>query len=150
MNLHKVLKIIAALLGLAGIVFLVMIIAKGDDAVQSAALDGDSSILDPMIYVTYVIFALTVFLVLIFVVQNLFTKRGSLKSTLIGVGAFAVVLVIAYALSSGSDAGNYYYNGAPATEGEAHMVGAGLIAFYILIIGAAVAMLLSGIKKITT
>lgn len=148
MNLHKVLKIIAALLGLAGIVFLVMIIAKGDDAVQSAALDGDSAILDPMIYVTYVIFALTLLLVLIFVVQNLFTKRGSLKSTLIGVGAFAVVLIISYVLTSGSDAGLYFYNGAPATEAEAHMVGAGLVAFYILIAGAAISMLLAGIKKI--
>ncbi|MBO3099276.1 hypothetical protein [Gelidibacter pelagius] len=149
MNLHRILKIVAALLGLAGIIFLVMVISKGDTAIQSAAADGDSAILDPMLYVTYVIFALTIVLVLIFVLQNLFTNTSSLKSTLIGVGAFAGVLIISYILSSGSDAGNYLYNGAPATEGEAHMVGAGLVAFYILIIGAAAAMLLSGIKKIS-
>ncbi|MEO8774575.1 hypothetical protein [Gelidibacter gilvus] len=149
MNLHKILKIVAALLGLAGIIFLVTIISKGDTAIQSAATDGDSAILDPMLYVTYFIFALTIVLVLIFVLQNLFTNTSSLKSTLIGVGAFVGVLIISYVLSSGSDAGNYYYNGAPATEGESHMVGAGLVAFYILIIGAAAAMALSGIKKIT-
>ncbi|MBA6151681.1 hypothetical protein [Gelidibacter maritimus] len=149
MNLHRILKIVAGLLGLAGIIFLVMVISKGDTAIQSAAADGDSAVLDPMLYVTYVIFALTILLVLIFVLQNLFTNTGSLKSTLIGVGAFAGVLIISYILSSGSDAGDYFYNGVPATEGEAHMVGAGLVAFYILIIGAAVAMLLSGIKKIS-
>lgn len=149
MNLHKILKIVAALLGLAGIIFLVTIISKGDTAIQSAATDGDSSILDPMIYVTYIIFALTLFLVLIFVIQNLFSNTKSLKSTLIGVGAFAGVLIISYILSNGSDAGKYLYNGAPATEAEAHMVGAGLIAFYILIAGAAGAMVFSGIKKIS-
>lgn len=149
MTLHKILKIVAALLGLAGIIFLVMIISKGDDAIKASALSGDSSIIDPMAYVTYIIFFLTLISVVIFVLLNLFTNTRTLKSTLIGVAAFAVVLVISYFLSSGSDAGNYYYDGAPATVGEAHLVGAGLIAFYILIIGAAAAMLFSGIKKIT-
>ncbi len=149
MNLHKILKIVAALLGLAGIIFLGMIISIGDTAIQSAATDGDSAILDPMLYVTYIIFALTIILVLIFVLQNLFTNTRTLKSTLIGVGAFVGVLIISYLLSSGSDAGSYLYNGIPATENESHLVGAGLVAFYILIIGAAVAMLFSGIKKLS-
>lgn len=149
MNLHKILKIVAALLGLAGIIFLVMIISTGDDAIKAAALDGDSAIIDPMAFVTYIIFALTIVFVLFFVIKNLFTNTGSLKNTLIGVGAFAAVLIISYIFSSGDDAGKFLYNGIPATEGEAHMVGAGLIAFYILIIGAAAAMLLAGIKKIT-
>ncbi|WP_299394901.1 hypothetical protein [uncultured Gelidibacter sp.] len=149
MNLHKILKIVAALLGLAGIIFLVMIISKGDEAIKAAALDGDSAIIDPMAFVTYIIFALTIAFVLFFVVKNLFTNTSSLKSTLIGVGAFAAVLIVAYMFSSGDDAGKYFYNGVPATEGESHMVGAGLIAFYILICGAAAAMALSGIKKIT-
>lgn len=148
MKLHKIVKIIAALLGLAGIIFLVMIISKGDDAIKSAALDGDSAIIDPMAYVTYIMFVLTVASVVIFVLLNLFTDTGSLKNTLIGVGAFVAVLIVSYIFSSGADAGNYMYNGAPATEGEAHLVGAGLVAFYILIAGAALAMLLSGIKKI--
>ncbi len=148
MNLHKILKIVAALLGLAGIIFLVMIIGKGDEAIDASALDGDTAIIDPMLYVAYVIFAMTLAAVVIFVLYNLFTNTGSLKSTLIGVGAFAAVLVISYVLSSGSDASQYMYNGVPATEGESHMVGAGLVAFYILIVGAAGAMLLAGIKKI--
>ena len=44
---------------------------------------------------------------------------------------------------------SYYdkYNGLPATAGESQMVGAGLVAFYILMVAAAAAMVLSGIKK---
>lgn len=149
MNLHKITKIIAALLGLAGIVFLVMIIAKGDEAIYAAAAEGDSSVMDPIAYVTYIIFGLTIAAVLFFVVINLFTNAHTLKSTLIGVGVFVAVLAVSYALSTGSDANLYRYNDLPATQGESHLVGAGLIAFYILIIGAVVAMLLSGLKKIT-
>ena len=149
MKLHKILKIVAALLGLAGIIFLVLIIGKGDDAIAAAALDGDTAIMDPILYITYVIFAMTLAAVVIFVLLNLFTDTSSLKGTLIGVGAFVGVLVISYVLSSGSDAANYMYNGAPATEGESHMVGAGLVAFYILIAGAAFSMLLFGVKKIS-
>ncbi len=148
--MYKILKIIAAVLSLAGIVFLVMIISKGDEAIKSAAASGDSAIVDPMAYVTYIIFALTLLFVLFFVIKGLFTDTGSLKSTLIGVGAFAAVLVIAYVMSSGSDGGEYMYNGAPATATESHLAGAGLIAFYILIAAAAGSMIWAGVKKMTT
>lgn len=150
MNLHKILKIVAAILSVLGIVFLVRIIAKGDEPIKAAALNGDTAIVDPMAYVTYVIFILTVLFVLFFVIQNLFTNRGSLKSTLIGAGAFAAVLIIAYVFSNGNDAGNYMYNGSPATRGESHLVGAGLIAFYILIVAAGASMVWATIKKMTT
>ncbi|MFC4722560.1 hypothetical protein ACFO5O_09520 [Geojedonia litorea] len=141
--MHKILKIVAAVLGLIGIVFLIRIISVGDEAIKA----GDDASVDPIAYVAYIILGLTLVFVLFFVLKNLFTNTGSLKNTLVGVGAFAAVLVISYVLSSGSDAGDYFYNGIAATEGESHMVGAGLIAFYILICGAAAAMLLSGVKK---
>lgn len=148
--MYKILKIVAAVLSLLGIIFLVRIIAKGDEPIKAAALNGDTAIIDPMAWVTYVIFAITMVFVLYFVLKNLFTDTGSLKSTLIGIGAFIAVLVIAYVLSNGSDAGKYMYNGAAATESESHLVGAGLIAFYILIIAAAGSMIWAGVKKMTT
>lgn len=148
MNLYKILKIVAAVLSLLGIIFLVMIISKGDEAIKSAAIDGDTAIIDPMAWVTYIIFALTIAFVVFFVVKNLFTNTSSLKSTLIGIGAFLVVLIISYALSNGSDASKYMYDGLPATETASHMVGAGLISFYILMAAAAASMLFFGIKKI--
>ena len=36
MALHKILKIVALLLGVAGVIFLAMIIAKGDEAVSAS------------------------------------------------------------------------------------------------------------------
>lgn len=147
MNLHKILKIVAAVLGLAGIIFLVRIINEGDEAIKAAAAMGDTAIVDPMAMVAYIIMAITIIFVLIFVLKNLFTNTATLKSTLIGVGVFAAVLVVAYALSGG-DATQYFYNGEQATEGESHMVGAGLVAFYVLILAAAAIMMLSGLKKV--
>ncbi|MFQ3237946.1 MAG: hypothetical protein ACI9NI_000215 [Olleya marilimosa] len=145
--MHKILKIVALVLSLAGIGILVNIIAKGDEAIKAAALDGDTSIVDPMAIVAYIILGLVLAFVVFFVLKNLFTGGKSLKNTLVGVGAFLLVLVIAYAVSGG-DVKEYFYNGIVATEGESKMVGAGLVAFYILILAAAGAMLFSGIKKL--
>ena len=41
------------------------------------------------------------FILLSFVIKNLFTDTGSLKSTLIGLGAFVAILVVSYVLSGG-------------------------------------------------
>ena len=146
MNLHKILKIVAAVLGLAGIVFLIRIINAGDEAIKNDALMGETGIVEPMAIVAYIIVCITIFLVLVFVLKNLFTNTANLKKTLMGVGLFAAVLIIAYAVSGG-DPNAYFYNDVQASEAQSHMVGAGLTAFYILIFTAAGTMLFSGIKK---
>jgi hypothetical protein len=140
--MYKILKIVAAVLGLIGIIFLIRIIAVGDEAIKA----GDDGSVDPMAYVAYIILGITLVFVLYFVFKNLFTHTGSLKNTLIGAGAFIAVLVISYAVSGG-DMTVYKYNGLAATAGESQMVGAGLVSFYILMVAAAAAMILSGIKK---
>lgn len=145
--MHKILKIVAAVLGLAGIIFLIRIISRGDQAIKAAALSGDTAIVDPMAYVAYIILGLVIAFVLYFVIKNLFSNTGSLKNTLISIGAFAVVLIIAYVISGG-DTTPYFYNGLQATEGQSHMVGAGLVAFYLLMLTAAGLMIITGAKKI--
>ena len=145
--MHKILKIVALVLSLAGIVSLVRIIAKGDDVIKAASLDGDTAIVDPMAIIAYIILGLVLAAVIFFVIKNLFTSGGSLKNTLIGLGAFLAVLLIAY-MVSGGDLNTYKYNGIAATEGASKLVGAGLVSFYILGAIAAGAMLLSGIKKL--
>ena len=143
MGLHKILKIVAAVLGLLGIIFLVRIISVGDEAIKA----GENGSVDPMAFVAYAILGMTLLFVLIFVFKNLFSNAANLKNTLIGIGLFAAVLVIAYAVSGG-DTMQYFYNDVQATDGQSQMVGAGLVAFYILILAAAAAMLFSGVKKI--
>lgn len=142
--MHKILKIVAALLSLAGIVFLVRIIAAGDDAIKSGE---EASLVDPMAYIAYIILVLVLAFVVIFVLINLFTNTSGLKNTLIGVGAFAVILIVSY-LSAGGDPRQYDLQEGVATSAQSQMVGAGLTAFYILIVIAALAMIFSGVKKI--
>ena len=140
MNLHKILKIVALLLGVAGVIFLAMIIAKGDEAV-SATGEG----VDGFLYVAYITFAITIVFVLFFVLKGIFA--GNIKNTLISVGAFLLIVVIAYVLADG--------NQMPMQEGEmlsesgSKWVGTGLYTFYILAILAVGSMVFSGIKKVT-
>jgi len=144
--MHKILKIVAAVLSLIGIVSLVRIIAAGDEALKTG---GEDALFEPMAWIGYIILGLTVLFVVIFVLQNLFTNASGLKNTLIGVGAFLAVLLIAY-LVSGGDTMAYKNGDYIATAGQSTMVGAGLVAFYILLAVAAVTMILSGVKKITS
>jgi protein-S-isoprenylcysteine O-methyltransferase Ste14 len=143
MKLHKIFKIVVSILSLAGTIFLAMIISKGDDAIEA----GDAGAVDNMSYVAYVILGLILVFVILFVVKNLFANGSSLKSTLIGVGAFVGVLIIAYLLTGG-DTTEYTYSEGIATSKQSHLVGAGLVAFYVLGAGAIVAMLLSSVKKL--
>ena len=145
--LHKILKIVAAVISLVGIVSLVRIISKGDDEIDAAALAGDTSIVEPMAWAAYIMLGLVLAFVLFFVLKNLFTNTAGLKNTLIGVGAFAAVLIIAY-LVSGGDTEQYKLQDGFATDGQSTMVGAGLVAFYMLLAVAAIAMIMSGVKKI--
>lgn len=140
MALHKIIKIIALLLGVVGVIFLAMIIAKGDEVVEAT---GEG--VDGFLYVAYITFAITIAFVLFFVLKGL--AAGNIKNTLISIGAFLLIVVIAYVLADG--------NPMPMQEGEmlsesgSKWVGTGLNTFYILAVLAIGAMVFSGIKKVT-
>lgn len=144
--MHKILKILAAVISLVGIVSLIRIISKGDDAIDAAALAGDTAIVEPMAWAAYIMLGLVLAFVIFFVVKNLFTNTAGLKNTLIGVAAFVAILVIAYVVSGG-DTEQYKLEKGFATDGQSKMVGAGLVSFYILLAVAAGAMIMSGVKK---
>lgn len=142
--MHKILKIVAALLSLVGIVSLVRIIAAGDEAIETGEKAG---LVEPMAWVAYITLGIVVFFVVAFIFKNLFTNSSGLKNTLIGIGAFAVILIISY-VTAGGDPLQYRLQDGYATSSQSQMVGAGLTAFYILIILAALTMVYSGVKKI--
>lgn len=149
--LHKILKIVAAILSLAGIVSLVRIIAAGDEAIKTGEKAG---LVDPMAYIAYIILILVLAFVVVFVIKNLFTNTSGLKNTLIGVGAFAAILIISYVLSDtenpvmANGKSLFRYGDKVATGNEIQMSGAGLVAFYILLALAAITMIFSGVKKV--
>ncbi|MBX2826962.1 MAG: hypothetical protein KTR22_02295 [Flavobacteriaceae bacterium] len=141
MGLHKIIKIVAIILCLVGIVFFGMILSKGDEVVKAT---GEG--VDGYIYIAYIVFALILAFVLIFVLKGL--AQGNIKKTLISIGAFLAVVAIAYGMAQGVET--------PMKDGEvlsasgSKWVGAGLYAFYFLAIVAIGAMLWSGVKKLTS
>jgi hypothetical protein len=145
MNFKTISKILVAILGLLGIIFLVRIVSAGDEAIKTGGEDG---LADPMGYIAYIILALAIAFVLFFVLKNLFTNTGGLKNTLIGLGAFVVVLTIAYVVSAGDGMDYDLQEGGLASESTSQLVGAGLVAFYLLLAIAAGAMIFAGAKKI--
>lgn len=141
MGLHKILKIVAIILSVIGAALALTIIAGDGDTAES--MSGN------MLAVAYVVLALVLALVVIFVIKGLFS--GSIKRTLMSVGAFLAIILISYILSSGTDLDLTQFNkkGLGITEAISKNVGTGLIAFYILAFLAIASMIFSGFKKIS-
>ena len=66
------------------------------------------------------------------------------------VGAFLAVLLISYVMASGSTEGLPLVDNKVVSESTSRLVGTGLIAFYILAVGAIASMVFSGVKKVST
>lgn len=145
MNFKTISKILVSILGFLGIIFLVRIVAAGDEAIKTGGEDG---LVDPMAITAYVILALVLAFVLFFVLKNLFTNTAGLKNTLIGVGAFAAVLLLSYVVSGGDVMKYDLQEGGFATDSTSQLVGGGLTAFYLLLAVAAVAMIFAAAKKL--
>jgi cytochrome bd-type quinol oxidase subunit 2 len=139
MGLHKILKIVAFALAIIGAVFALIIISGDEETAQN--MSGN------MLYIAYLILAIVLLLVLIFVIKGLFA--GDIKKTLMTVGAFAAVVIISYVISSGTDLDLKPFNdkGLNITESVSKNVGAGLYTFYILAALAIGSMLYGGAKK---
>lgn len=141
MGLHKIIKIVAAVLSLAGLAFLVMIVAKGDEAIKA----GDNGVVDNIAYVAYAVLIIILVFVVLFVFKNLFSDGATLKKTLMNVGAFLLLFVIAYVLAKG--VATELTNGEMLSEGGSRLIGAGLYLFYFLVVIASILMLYSGVSK---
>ena len=144
MNLHKILKYVAIVIGVVGLILWGRVLMAGDDSIETSA-DVQASVVTPFLYVAYFVFAVIVLLVLFFVIKGLFS--GNIKNTLIAVGAFAIIVIISYFLAEGQAV--YDRDGVMAvSESGSKWVGAGLYTFYILAVIAVGIMLVSGIKKL--
>ena len=146
MNLQTIVKIVSAVFGLLGVVFLFRIIGAGDEEIKMAASSGDFATVSPLVSLAIAILFITVIITLVFSILNLASSSKKLKKALIFIGCFIVVTVIAYFASDGVET--------PMKDGEvlsasgSRWVGTGLRMFYILATLAILSMLLSGAKKI--
>ncbi len=143
MTLHKILKYLALVIGVIGLILLGRIIATGNDALETDA-GLQSSHIDPYMWVAYIVLFVVILLVAVFVLKGLFT--GNIKNTLISLGAFALVVVVAYLLTDGVE--TELKDGGTLSASGAHWVSTGLVTFYILAAIAVGAMILSGVRKL--
>jgi uncharacterized membrane protein YeaQ/YmgE (transglycosylase-associated protein family) len=136
MELHKILKYVALALGVIGTLLALLI------------MSGSEGMIDNMLYVTYLVLAIVIALILIYVIKGLFA--GNIKKTLTTVGLFLAVILISYLISSGTDLNLDKLNekGLGVTETVSKNVGAGLYAFYFLMVIAIASIFLSGAKKL--
>ena len=142
MNSQKIITIIAGVIGVIAMFFLIRIIGVGDEAIKAGESSG---IVNTFMYIAYAILALILVLVVLFTLKNIFSNAATLKSTLMGVGAFLVVGLICYFLATGVE--TPMKEGEVLSAGDSKLIGAGLYMFYALAIIAIGSMLFSGIKK---
>ena len=144
MGIYKILKYLALAIGVISAILLVRVLMAGDDAITDSA-DVQASVVDPFLWISYIILGLVIALVLIYVLKGLF--KGNIKKTLLSVGAFLLIVVLAYVMAG--DEIIYGRNDvAQVSASGSKWVGAGLITFYILGALAILAMLFSGVTKI--
>ena len=143
MTIHKILKYLALVIGVIGLILLGRIIMAGDDAISNSA-STQASVLDPMIWLSYLVLAVIIVMVLFFVVKGLF--KGNIKNTLISIGAFLLIIVIAYVITGGDEI--VLKDGNVVSASASHWISAGLVVFYILASVAVLAMVLSGVRKL--
>ena len=139
MALHKILKIVALILSLAGIVFLALILSKGGEQVTAT---GEG--VDGFLYVAYITFLIVLVSVVIFVFKGLFS--GDIKKTLLTVGGFLLIVVVSYVLADGTE--TVMKDGNVLTANGSRLVSTGLYVFYVLAVLAIASMILGGVVKV--
>lgn len=137
MTIQKITKLIAAIIGVAGIVLWIFLLGSTEPYA------------DIMINVAKVLVVAAAAIVLLFTLINLISHPDKLKKSLLAIVSFLVIVAIGYVLADGADINmqDMAKRGISITESTSKLVGAGLITFYILAILAAGMMLFTGIAK---
>ncbi|WP_040252285.1 hypothetical protein [Psychroserpens mesophilus] len=143
MNIQKIIKIGALVIGLIAVFFLVRIIMLGDEAIEADV--ANQGILSGFITLALVVLAIAAISAVVFSLVNLVSNPDKLKKALLSLGVFAVILVLGYVMSSGQE--RILSDGTTLTAAQSQMIEGAIKAFYILIMLAAGLMLFFGVKK---
>ena len=146
MKLVNIIKIVCAVLGLLGVIFLFRILATGDDDIKMAASMGDFSLISPLISLSMFILFITVAVTIIFSLINLASNPGKLKKSMIFIGFLIIVIGIAFASSTGVE--TPMKDGQVLSASGSKWVGTGIRVFYILASVAVLSMIAFGARNI--
>jgi uncharacterized BrkB/YihY/UPF0761 family membrane protein len=132
--------------GFIGLILQVVILNQGDDTIKLNALSGDYGVVSTMVTLALIVLAITVSLTLIFSITNLASDPKKLQKALLSIGAFGVVVLVAFLFSSGTET--------PLKDGDilsaagSRWIETGLRTFYFLVFIAVGAMLYTGIIRL--
>ncbi len=146
MNMQKIFKYTALVFGFIGLILQVVILNQGDDTIKLNALSGDYGVVSTMVTLALIVLAITVSLTLIFSITNLASDPKKLQKALLSIGAFGVVVLVAFLFSSGTET--------PLKDGDilsaagSRWIETGLRTFYFLVFIAVGAMLYTGIIRL--
>lgn len=141
----RILNIVKIVIGILAAILFVRIMIESDDLIMEQP-DLQNSLISPDLYLAYIVFGITVLLVLVFSVIGIF--KGNLKKTLISIGLFVLVVAVSYFGLSGEFGTQYKVSDTENLSASgARWVGTGLYAFYILALVAIGSMLFSTVDK---
>lgn len=146
MNIQTIVKIISAIFGLLGVVFLFRIIGVGDEEIKMAASVGDYGVVSPLVSVAIAILFVTIAVTVVFSLINLASSPQKLKKSLLFIVCFIVVIGLAFAISSGVE--TPLKDGKILSANGSRWVEAGIRMFYILAALAIGSMIFFGGKKL--
>ncbi|MBM1105931.1 hypothetical protein JQC67_07275 [Aurantibacter crassamenti] len=143
--MHKIIKIALLVVGLIGALLWFMLPERempASEAVNSGAMNG-------MFIITYILLAFAVVASLIFTLKNLFSNPAGLKKTLMVLGGFVVVVIIAYVLASGTDVSveEMASRGIETSESTIKKIGMGINVFFILTLIAVGSLIVPAVKN---
>ena len=146
MKMQKIFKYTALVLGIIGLILQVFILNQGDDTIKLNALSGDYGVVSTMVTLALIVLAITVSLTLIFSITNLASDPKKLKKALLSIGAFVVVVIVAFLFSSGTE--TTLKDGDILSAAGSRWIETGLRTFYFLVFIAVFAMLYTGIIRL--
>ncbi|MDX1364052.1 hypothetical protein [Arenibacter latericius] len=143
--MHKIVKIILVILGVVGAILWFQL--PSSDVPATEAINNSS--MNFMFIITYALLGIAVVATVLFGLMNLITSKGGLKKALFAVVGLLIVVVVSYAMASGTDVNldEMARKGVPTTEDTVKAIGTGLNVFFLLTIIAVAAMMFSGVKK---
>ena len=138
--MYKIAKYVALALGVIGIILWGVLSSTN-------AEDPNNGAMQALFVLTYILLAIAFVAVVISAAQNILSSPKALKKTLIYTGGFVVILLVAYIFSSGAVEANASEEVKKASESVRKWTSTGLIALYILVAAAVVALIASNVKK---
>ena len=138
--MYKIAKYVALALGVIGVILWGVLSSTN-------AEDPNNGAMQALFVLTYILLAIAFVAVVISAAQNILSSPKALKKTLIYTGGFVVILLVAYIFSSGAVEANASEEVKKDSESVRKWTSTGLIALYILVAAAVVALIASNVKK---